>query len=115
MLFNTQALRRAVYDDPRWRKQRMALIRQADWTCCLCGTRSPYKTGKGLVADHYPTPLAACKTPEDAMDSSNIRIVCRSCHNKVCSRDDNDYKNGVKRGSSATGGSLDINDEWFDY
>lgn len=67
------ALRRSVYDDPRWRHLRERQLRRAP-RCAWCAARGPR-----MQVDHV-VPIAA--DPVRAFDPRNLQTLCAGCHRR---------------------------------
>jgi len=77
---------REVYSTTRWRLVRDLAMTRAKGLCEIC-----YENGiieKGVICDHI-VPIKA--NDELTWDLSNLRILCRSCHNKVTAEQNKEY------------------------
>lgn len=68
------------YKSQPWRRLRDAFIR-ANPLCSNCARYD--RVRQAVIVDHV-TPLK--KAPERALDASNLRGLCRACHNRVGER-----------------------------
>lgn len=69
--------RRAIYDDPRWRRTRQIVVRRDARQCRLCGRhQSELEDGELLVIDHWPLPVLEAPDP---FDPAGCRVLCSTC------------------------------------
>ena len=78
---SAQALRRAVYDDPRWTALRWSIMRRDGFKCTSCGTG----TGSGAHVHHIHA-IGSERGRGREFDPTNLRTLCRSCHSAAHSK-----------------------------
>jgi 5-methylcytosine-specific restriction endonuclease McrA len=98
----------ALYWSPEWKALRLQALQQANWRCENCGWDV---SGRGQAhADHIEDVKSR---PDLALALSNIRILCRSCHNAS-----HDRKHGTRparipiKGCDIHGMPLDPEHPW---
>jgi 5-methylcytosine-specific restriction endonuclease McrA len=73
--------------DPRlsrkYREVRLRVLARDGYVCYYCGHEG--QDGNGLTIDHI---IPVSKSPELAIDESNMRIACKSCNSKKGSRNE---------------------------
>ena len=67
---STRAERKAIYNTPRWRRLRTAVLRAADGLCQRCRKRAADEV-------HHVQPIRAGGDP---WSQSNLEALCRQCH-----------------------------------
>ena len=65
----------AFYSSPEWRSTRDKVIRDQGRVCAECGRQIRRKTD--VTVDHI---LPRSKRPDLALESRNLRVLCRSCN-----------------------------------
>ena len=71
------------YQSKPWRKIRIKILIRDNYRCRMCGTLliTGRKSKRSAVIDHtIPRELA----PERALDESNLKAVCKHCHDVEC-------------------------------
>src|SRR5262249_26536014 len=68
----------AFYSSARWRWLRREALDRDGWRCSACGT--DISAPKAAQVDHVQEISAA---PHLALELSNIRCLCRVCHNRT--------------------------------
>lgn len=69
------------YDSPAWRKLRAVVLKRDKWICQHCGVSCLGKK-KGEPRPHVDHAIPRSKRPDLAMEVSNLRVLCVSCHSK---------------------------------
>ena len=81
--------------DPRlsrkYREVRLRVLARDGYVCYYCGHEG--QDGNGLTIDHI---IPVSKSPELAIDESNMRIACKSCNSKKGSRNERVFLEGVR-------------------
>lgn len=81
--------------DPRlsrkYREVRLRVLARDGFVCYYCGHEG--QDGNGLTIDHI---IPVSKSPELAIDESNMRIACKSCNSKKGSRNERVFLDSMR-------------------
>ena len=94
--------------DSTWRKLRATVVRSwrsRGWGCALCGGM----LDESAHVDHIvPIRLA----PERRLDTSNLRVLCSTCHNSHTARSEQNARRGYALDSDRAGFPTDPAHPW---
>lgn len=73
----------AIHSTARWQRLRLHILTRDLWTCQMCGVMllEGRANSASAVVDHIK-PAILC--PDIAHDESNLRAVCKKCHDGPC-------------------------------
>lgn len=78
---STKETRAAFYNSGEWKSKRQEILERDHYECQWCK-----REGKVTTADHSTLEVDHIQEfeecPELALDDSNLRTLCKSCHNK---------------------------------
>lgn len=81
--------------DPRlsrkYREVRLRVLARDGYVCFYCGHEG--QDGNNLTIDHI---IPVSKSPELAIDESNMRIACKSCNSKKGSRNERVFLDSMR-------------------
>ena len=75
--------RTRIYNDPRWKTTRLAVLNRDHWQCTI---QLEGCTRKATIADHYPIDALHCPDP---YDPRACRAACRHCSGVIDGRRSN--------------------------
>lgn len=78
-MYETRQERNKFYRSKEWRELREKILADSHYECLWCSQKGLSSQGKTLEVDH----IKELKDyPELALEPSNLRVLCRQCHNE---------------------------------
>lgn len=81
----------SFYNSKVWKRTRNAYSQSVGYLCEKCLEQGLYVTGE-IVHHIIPITLENINNPEITLNFSNLKLLCRSCHERIHRRQASRYK-----------------------